>query len=709
MPTPGRGPRLNRSFDWPPSTACRRAALLALVPLAAPGQPLTEAAGPASSEVVIVTARKVEEDVFAVPMSVQVLPRNHFETTDPTDLYELQFDVPGLVVANTGMNGAGISLRGVTADAGQGLAIAPHFDGVYQGRSMVALSRLFDIERVEVLKGPQGTLYGRNATGGSINVISRAPENAFGADVETALGSFDTLRVEGHVNFAPREGIAFRLAGVGSEGDGFIRNSVDERRFAEQDYHAMRASLRVQPTDELTIDATAEHMNDDGGSGELWLPNRGFLPDPDDIHLTTVTLPNPYLHIEHDIVSIDVARDFDSGTLTSVTGYVRNVTRDIDDCSSLPSQGCIRSYQPQAYEQRSQEIRFASPPGERRAWLLGFYFLDTAELANFMLAPVGMVPLNDYSAHQTERAAALFGQASFRLTQRMRFTAGLRASQEENALTTSGTGINDSPTPVNSRNDWDNTSWRLGFDYTRAGNLFYYASVATGFKSGGVAGFLRTGEFDTYDPEQLVAYEGGARFRSPGARWTLDGSVFLYDFKDLQVVTTTDIATAPFVLFSVDNATDARIRGVDLSVGFDFSERLTFSGGTVWMPTREFVDFTSAATGDVLSGNVLSRAPEWQASISIAYERSLRAMGNFSVRADYAWRSGFFFTKENEAASSQDAFGLLNLVTRFDSNRQWYVFLSARNLLDTDYFTQAFIQSSPGPPAQYEAGAGLRF
>lgn len=680
-----------------------------LAPLGTAGQLPPETGDPGrSTEVVIVTARKVEEDVFSIPMSIQVLSRDHLDATDPTDLYEIQFDVPGLVVASTGMNGAGISLRGVTAEAGQSLAVAPHFNGVYLGRSMPALSRLFDVERIEVLKGPQGTLYGRNATGGSINVINRAPEDGFSTGVESAAGSFDTLRVEGHVNFAT-ERVAVRLAGVGSEGDGFIRNTVDKRTFAEEDYGAFRASVRARPTNALTINLTAQRVNDDGGSGELWLPNRAFLPDPSDIRLTTITLENPYLWIENDIVALDIVRDFGPGTLTFLTGYVHSTTRDIDECSSVPGLGCIRTYQPRAYEQRSQEIRFASPAGSRREWLAGLYFLDDDELANFSLARLGMAPFNNNSSYQSERAAALFGQATFPVTERMSFTAGLRASYETNDLTSSGTGINDSPTPASVRNDWDNTSWRIGFDYTPAEHLIYYASIATGFKSGGAAGRLVTGEFDVFDPEELTAYEAGARFRSSGGRWLLEGSAFLYDFKDLQVVTTTSIADSTRILFSIDNATDARIQGIDVSGGIDISERLTFSGGLVWMPRREFVDFTSMATGDVLSGNVLSRAPEWTSSMSIAYERPMRQMGNFSVRAAYSYRSEFFFTKENEPANSQEAFGVLDLVTQFASNRNWYVFASARNLLDTDYFTQAFIQSSPGRPSHYEVGFGLRF
>ncbi len=130
---------------------------------------------------VIVTARKVEESVQYVPMSVQVLSAEFLDEADLTSLYELQFNVPGLVVNNLGQNGAGFSLRGVADQGGGSLSVATHLDGVYLGNSSLAIARIFDLQRIEVLKGPQGTLYGRNATGGSINFITRSPVDEFSA------------------------------------------------------------------------------------------------------------------------------------------------------------------------------------------------------------------------------------------------------------------------------------------------------------------------------------------------------------------------------------------------------------------------------------------------------------------------------------------------------------------------------------------------
>ena len=251
---------------------------------------------------VIVTARKIEEDVQAVPTSVQVLGPELLRVTNPTTFLDLQYAVPGLVVNNLGLNGSGFSLRGIADQGGAGFSVATYMNGVYLGSTHLAAATLFDLERIEVLKGPQGTLYGRNATGGSINLLPQSPEPDPGAGIEAGWGSFDTRRVTGYVN-VPFDQSAARLAFVASDGDGYIRNSVDDRRFAEKDFRGLRLSYRADLSDRLSLDLMAQRVEDDGAVGELWLPRPDFLADPSDIHLATVTQPNPFLDISTTIAS----------------------------------------------------------------------------------------------------------------------------------------------------------------------------------------------------------------------------------------------------------------------------------------------------------------------------------------------------------------------------------------------------------------------
>ena len=686
------------------------ASAVLMLPIAAPCQSSSKA-GDASEPLheMLVTARKVPEDVLRVPMSVQALAGDFLDASDESSLYEIQFDVPGLVVANLGMFGAGIALRGITDEGGGSLAVAPHFNGVYLGQPGLALARMFDVERIEVLKGPQGTLYGRNATGGSINVFSRPAADELSAAAEGALGSFDTIRLQGHVNL-PSERFAVRLAVAGSEGDGFIRNSVDDRTFAEEDYVGARISVQVEPTERLAIALTAQRVEDDGASGELWLPRKDLLVDPSDIWLTTVTLDNPYLSTMNEVLTAELSYEFDATTLKSISGYARNVTSALDDCAGVPElRGCIREVSPDSYEQRSQEFQFASRSNVSLDWIAGLFLLDADSLTNFRLSLLSPVPINDYSAISEETAYAAFGQATRRLGERWSVTGGLRLSHETARVTSSGTGSADYAVRTSAEDSWDDTSWRVGAEYAFAAGALFYASVATGFKSGGITQeILPSGELDSFDPEELTAYEAGINLRLPERPWTLRGSAFRYDFRDLQVRTFAVLADN--FLAVIDNAAAARAYGIDVTSTTRLTERLTFSGAAVWMPKREFVEFTNALTGDTLSGNTLSRAPEWSVTASITFRRPVPGLGDFSARADYNYRSAFFFTKENNLAVAQESFVLLNLFLRLEArSEKWYVFGSARNLLDTEYFNQVFLQSSPGYPANYEAGFGWRF
>jgi iron complex outermembrane recepter protein len=680
-----------------------------LLPIAAPCQPSPD--GSATIEQIIVTARKLPEDISRVPMSVQALSGGFLDDRDLTSLYDLQFDIPGFVATNRGMFGAGFALRGVTDEGGGGLAVAPHINGIYLGRSNFALARLFDVERVEVVKGPQGTLYGRNATGGSINVVTRVPDEEFAAGVEGAFGSFDTARVRGHVNL-PAEKVAVRLAVAGSEGDGFIRNSIDDRRFAEEDYLAIRTSLRARPTDALIIDILAQRVEDDGASSELWLPRKDYLPDPNDIWLTTVTLDDPYLEATDELASVELAYDLDDLTLRSITGYARNVTDALDDCAGIPQlQGCVRGVLPLRYEQRSQELRLEAIGDDSFDWIVGLFYFNSDETQRsiFSVPGIAPVPINNFTATSDETASAIFGNATQALGERWSASGGVRFSREKNSVARVGSGTADNPTPTAAEGSWDDTSWRLGIEYSPNDRMLVYANVSTGFKSGGATNdLLPNGEFDGYDPEDLLAYEAGMSATLPGQRSTVRASAFYYDFEDMQVRTIALLANR--VTTVIDNAAAARIYGLDLSATTRASDRVTFSGALVWMPKREFVEFIAASSGIDVSGNTISRAPERSVSVSVGYRVPLGSLGELSTEIDYNYRSEFFFTKENDAILSQEAFGLLNLVLRLDSAAdRWYVFASARNVLDTDYFNQVFLQSAPGYPANYEVGLGLRF
>lgn len=660
---------------------------------------------------IVVTARKIEERVQDIPMSMQVLSGQYLDEADMSHLFELQFNVPGLVVNNVGAYGAGFSLRGISDQGGSDLSVATHMNGVALGTSNMAISRLFDLDRIEVLKGPQGTLYGRNSTGGSINFITRAAEHSFSSEVELAYGSFDTARMQGYLNL-PSDTADLRIAFIGSEGDGYIRNSVDNRRFAEDDFWGLRVSLRAETRSGLNLNLMAQRVADDGASGELWLPNPEYLPDPSDLHLTTVTLADPFLKTQNDALTVDLEHDFGIVTLHSITGYVRSEVDDKDDCAGLPNLlGCVRKIGPDKRSQWSQEFQLASLADAGVDWLAGAYFFDSdASTYYYLLTPATSPDPQNSEYSTTDRTAfAVFGQATWQLSERWSTTGGLRLSREEHRVSNVGTGRQDNPALTVAKYNWDHPSWRIDLEYADTEDLLVYAGISTGFKSGGITiDKLPNGDLDDYEPEELIAYEAGIKSQWLQRRLTLNAAAFFYDFKDLQVRTV--VVEGGDIYVATNNAAKAEIYGIDAAGTFSASDQLTLSGSLVWLPKRDFVEYINDLTGDTLSGNKLSRVPESTVTAAINYTYPFRGRGDLSARIEYNYRSGFFYTKENMPMFSQDGFGLLNVFLDYEPPRKtWHLFASGRNLTDEDYFTQVFIQSSPGYPATYELGFGLRF
>jgi len=293
------------------------------------------------------------------------------------------------------------------------------------------------------------------------------------------------------------------------------------------------------------------------------------------------------------------------------------------------------------------------------------------------------------------------------LSDRWSATGGLRLSREEQRLSAIGTGTEDSQTLVRSVESSDNSSWRVDLQYAVNDALLLYAGVSTGFKSGGI--IMRAGGVpDPFDPEQLTAYEAGIKSQWPTRRARLNAAAFYYDFRDLQVNTFT--LTENDLIFETDNAAKAEIYGLDAEFVVQLANRIAVSGGLVWLPQREFVDYRNDRNGDTLSGNKLVRAPEWTSTTALEYEQPLPGGATLLARIEYNYRSGFFYTTDNDSLFSLDAFGLLNLYLSYEpAGGNWYAFAAGRNLGDTDYFNQVFIQASPGYPATWEAGFGFRF
>ena len=429
----------------------------------------------------------------------------------------------------------------------------------------------------------------------------------------------------------------------------------------------------------------------------------GLLPCPGKIRTCVPNPTTPASHLEYDL---------EFATLRSVSGYARSKVEDLDDCSGAPFLlGCVRGVDPD----RIRAMEPGDPAGlaRRRRYSPGSSGQTTSTRmlsAVFTSSPrVLTPPTRNGLSNSDETAFAVFSQGTLRFAERWSITAGVRLSQEEQRLSDVGTGTPPSPALASANDDWDGTSWRLDLDVAATDDALLYAGVSTGFKSGGItANRLPSGELNHFDPENLTAFEAGVKTQWLDRRLTLNAAAFFYDVNDMQITSTYFSGTQVFN--EVENAASAEIYGIDAAGDFRMTDRLNLSGGVVWMPKREFVEYQSSTSNADLSGNQLSRAPEWTVSTAIDYELPMSDWGSLSGRLEYNFRSEFFFTADNNPLLAQGDFGLLNAFLRFESaDDAWYAFASARNLTDEDYFNQILLQASPGYPDTYEIGFGYRF
>src|SRR5207342_759420 len=304
---------------------------------------------------------------------------------------------------------------------------------------------------------------------------------------------------------------AARVAFIASEGDGYIRNSVDERRFGENDFAGARFSLGADLGNAAHIEVMVQRVEDNGATAELWTPSPGYLADPSDIRLTTVTLADPYLKTKDDNANVTLEFDLGAATLRAITGYARGKMRDRDDCSGLPFlQGCVRGVQPRRYRQWSEELQLLLPRHGAVDGLVGVYWFED-DLDDHLFQDIPQfAPEPITESHGTEhgRAAALFGQMNVHLSERWGVTAGARLSDEKNRSTLVGTGVTDSHVPLTGKTESNDLSWRLDLVHAATDNVRIYGGVSTGFKSGGL-NETSNGTLEDFAPERLTAYEVG--------------------------------------------------------------------------------------------------------------------------------------------------------------------------------------------------------
>ncbi|HEX7373918.1 MAG TPA: TonB-dependent receptor [Steroidobacteraceae bacterium] len=661
----------------------------------------------ATLEEIIVTAQRREQNLQDVPIAISAMTGEMLAQAGVRDPRDLQSFVPNLQFqSGTAATTSIIFLRGVGIgdfNANTTGAVGVYVDDVFLGANSGKLFNVFDGDGVEVLRGPQGTLYGRNTTGGAIKFASRKPTNELSADASVLYGRYDEVRLEGGIG-GPIVGdtLKIRVSGLYDNRDGWLHNRVTGHDLNDVDLWAARAIVDYTPSDSLLLRLTVPGGNNDGGARQFQHRGQGvdFAGEP--LPPGPCGLPMDglgYSDCDHnpnagdyniegkekvDVFGASLLAQFDLDRvrLTSITAYEEVDRSTLEDTDASPNDVIIGVYKDKP-RQWSEELRAQSDGDGRLGWIVGaFYFHDDLStdssydllrsLRPFVATeenPTGFDPANSigllrYPWTQKTESMALFGQTDYKITDAMTLTTGLRYTEDRIDFKYSSY-FDEAPydlivpvVDVKDSKSFDNLSGRLALSYQANDDMLIYGSISSGYNSGGFPGAAETTELQLkpFDSEKLYAYEAGFKSEFMDRRVRFNAAAFYYDYQDLQVFIYDTSGAIP--IQRKTNAGAGEIYGLETDLTWkpasQFDMYLSMS-----LMHSEYKNFDDGLGHD-FSGNQLVNAPDFSATAGLNYTQPLGGAGALRATLEGSYQSQIYFTPANDRLYGQDSFTILN-------------------------------------------------
>jgi iron complex outermembrane recepter protein len=661
----------------------------------------------AFEETIVSASKTGEGDLQTTPMAITVLRGTEFERVQAWTVADIAGRAPSVTFSQNS-DYSQLTIRGIGSNvvfAGSDPSSAVYADGVYLARPVMALADLLDIDRVEVLRGPQGTLYGRNAVGGALNLISKEPSAVFETSTRLVTGDFGTVRAEARVS-GPivRDRVMGSAAFLRGTASGFVRDlDHPDHPLGGEDITAARSKLQVvfNGRTELLVSADVTHQTPTPLTyAKVLAVKPGFRVDnPEDLHeVRTSTLAESRNDQFGASARLTVRLRPDT-TVTSLTAFRKldyNVINDADITELDLTAVDLREIQ----HQISEEATISHSDG-RLTWIGGVFLFDEADRQPTFVTLGGPRLTNFFNPDVDANSQAGFGQITLDFTSRLSATGGLRFTRERKGIVSEGQVSSiDQPAVVVPGSAYaytdaiSHSAWtpKVGLEFAATNAAFAYVSATRGFKSGG---FNATSPEPGrgYAPEWAWSYEAGLKTIAAGGRARFNLAAFHTDYTDLQVQT----PIRPGVL-DISNAAAATIRGVEVENSTQLTRALHIGGDLSWLDSaydRYVAVGIGGITGDV-SGNRLNNAPEWSGNLWLEWSGRIGRGHNLSLRADSRWQSTVFFTPFNDAIQRQGRYGLLDASAELEVRPGWTVGMFGRNLTNQDYITGTF--STP-PPA----------
>ncbi len=693
-------------------------------------------ASPALQEIVV-TARKREESLQDVPLSVAAVSGQDLERRSIANLEDLGQSTPNFEFAEQPQSGrvAGIAfIRGVGQRdpiSAYDPAVGIYIDGVYMGRMYANNFDMMDIERVEVLRGPQGTLFGKNTSGGAISIVSKQPDtspDALFGRIQLTTGSRDRFDALGSVNMPlVADKLALQISGARLQQDGY-GHRIDGQQMSDTDRTAGRAQLMFRAAPDFSALLSADWMEFDetnasfklvdtnAAIGPLTALNGVIDPNYDDQWLSAgdydfnATGPNSARGTLWGS-ALTLAYDASWATLKSITAYREmHVFNDLDP-DGAPIE-VLNKFEHAAQSQFSQEVQASGNAfNDRLAWVAGLYYFDE-KIDQFegydLLTPLfqGARDFARVSPIENE-SVAVYAQGTYGITERLRLTAGLRYTQDDKTIQesqTGGSGTVPFITPVGKHSS-DAVSPRLGLDYRWTPNVMTYVSVAQGAKNGGFNGRVgRLSDFIEFQDEEVWTYEVGLRSDLFDGRARLNATAYYSRYSDLQlqIAGSTVINGGPAPFSIITNVPKSRISGGELEISATPARGLTLSGGlglTYGRYTELPTDARFVASRLITKDNELSHVPQISYTLGAEYQAPLSGATRMTGRLDYSHKSTIFFNPENTVNLRQPGYGVLGARLIFEHTPSAVaVSLFGTNLTDERYVIGGFDDAANPSP-----------
>jgi iron complex outermembrane recepter protein len=689
---------------------------------------------------IIVTAQRRSENLQEVPAAITAFAAEDLARFGFSDPGDLTAQTPGLQIkSSNGQTKPNVFLRGIGTNdfnVSASGAVGFYTDEVYQGLQSAQLFQMFDLERVEVLRGPQGTLYGRNTSGGAVNFSTRKPDGTVGGSVSATYGRFDQLDLEAAAQ-VPLSGdvLSVRVAGVYRSTNGEGKNLLTDERVGGSESWALRSILRFAPEgQEWLLNIHGGRLDGDGPRYHFQrVPNFRF-PDP---LMPIIGFTNPYSppggdwdgawdRPQDEVVknygaALNGRIDIGALTLHSVTGYENVDAYVAFDSDASPLNFVNVDFGDKGW-QFSQELRLTSPSGERLGWIVGAYYYQDRVRANnrfdvgrFARELFGApADLSDPSAPidigqtyaQRTRSIAAFGSVSYDVIDPLRLTLGARYTRDRKTLdyrTTADSAIAIGIPfliDVDRRRAWSALTGNVVADYRVSDDLLVYASYNRGFKSGqfNASPFFSAADVNSADPEKVDAFEMGVKSQLMENRLRLNISAFHNRFKDLQVFQFVPDPTTGIPTSRYSNAGKAQVTGVEFEIDAkpvpELSLRL--AGAYLDAEYKTFIanidDPATPADESVdFAGNRLTAAPKLNLSGSAEYALAIGDDWQLVPSYDFTYNSRQYFTAENDPSLSQKRYWVHNASLSLRGlNDRFSASVWIRNLSGTLYNNEIF-------------------